>query len=132
MYAQKAIGKANQVKLVADKEKCLDYLMALYESVNSGVYEKDKSISVLEHAESVSKAAVSLYLDATTLAVNSYEKMPYCYLITAYTMMCKMHLLNSDYDAAYAGFFFLKTDRRVARKELRACLFYISIYIRVN
>ena len=103
LYAQKAIDKANRVKLLADKEKCLDYLMALYESVNSGAYEKDKSISVLEHAESVSKAAVSLYLDATTPAVNSYEKMPYCYLITAYTMMCKMHLLNSDYDAAYTA-----------------------------
>ena len=37
------------------------------------------------------------------LDVNSYEKMPYCYLITAYTMMCKMHLLNSDYDAAYTA-----------------------------
>ena len=103
LYAQKAIDRANQVKLLANKEKCLDYLMALYESVNSGAYEKDKSISVLEHAESVSKAAVSLYLDATTLAVNSYEKMPYCYLITAHTMMCKMHLLNSDYDAAYTA-----------------------------
>ncbi len=103
LYAQKAIDRANKVKLLADKEKCLDYLMALYESVNSGAYEKDKSISVLEHAESVSKAAVSLYLDATTLAVNSYEKMPYCYLITAYTMMCKMRLLNSDYDAAYTA-----------------------------
>ena len=76
LYAQKAIDRANQVKLLADKEKCLDYLMALYESVNSSVYEKDKSILILEHAESVSKAAVSLYLDATTLAVNSYEKSP--------------------------------------------------------
>ena len=103
LYAQKSIDRANQVKLLADKEKCLDYLMALYESVNSGAYEKVKSISVLEHAESVSKVAVSLYLDATTLAVNSYEKMPYCYLITAYTMMCKMHLLNTDYDAAYTA-----------------------------
>ena len=103
LYAQKANGKANQVKLMADKEKCLNYLMALYESVISSAYEKDKSLSVLEHAESVSKAAVSLYLDATTLAVNSYEKMPYCYLITAYTMMCKIHLLNSDYDAAYTA-----------------------------
>lgn len=103
LYAQKAIDKANQVKLIANKEKCLDYLRALYESAISGMYEKDKSISVLEHAESVSKAAVSLYLDATTLSVNSYEKMPYCYLITAYTMMCKMHLLNSDYDAAYTA-----------------------------
>lgn len=103
LYAQKAIDKANQVKLIADKEKCLDYLRALYESAISGMYEKDKSISVLEHAESVSKAAVSLYLDATTLSANSYEKMPYCYLITAYTMMCKMHLLNSDYDAAYTA-----------------------------
>ena len=91
------------MKLIADKEKCLNYLMALYESINSGVYEKDKSLSILEHAESISKTAVSLYLDATTLAVNSYEKMPYCYLITAYTMMCKMHLLNSDYDAAYTA-----------------------------
>ena len=103
LYAQKSIDRANQVKLLADKEKCLDYLMALYESVNSGAYEKDKYISVLEHAESVSKVAVSLYLDATTLAVNSYEKMPYCYLITAHTMTCKMHLLNSDYDAAYTA-----------------------------
>ena len=103
LYAQKANGKANQVKLMADKEKCLNYLMALYESVISGAYEKDKSLSILEHAESISKTAVSLYLDATTLAVNSYEKMPYCYLITAYTMMCKMHLLNSDYDAAYTA-----------------------------
>ena len=101
LYAQKAIGKANQVKLVADKEKCLDYLMALYESVNSGVYEKEKAVSILEHAESVAKTAVSLYLDATAPGVNSYEKMPYCYLITAYTMQCKMHLLNNDYDAAY-------------------------------
>jgi len=103
LYAQKAIGKANQVKLVADKEKCLDYLRALYESVNSGVYEKDKVISILEHAESTAKTAVSLYLDVTTLDVNSYEKMPYCYLITAYTMLCKMHLLNNDYDAAYTA-----------------------------
>ncbi len=103
LYAQKAIDKANQVKLIADKEKCLDYLRALYENAISGMYEKDKSISVLEHAESVSKAAVSLYLDATMLSVNSYEKMPYCYLITAYTMMCNMHLLNSDYDAAYTA-----------------------------
>ena len=103
LYAQKAVGKANQVKLIADKEKCLDYLMALYESVNSGVYEKDKALSILEHAESVAKTAVSLYLDATTLDVNAYEKMPYCYLITAYTMMCKMHLLNDDYDAAYTA-----------------------------
>ena len=103
LYAQKAIGKANQVKLVADKEKCLDYLMALYENVNSGVYEKEKAVSILEHAESVAKTAVSLYLDATTLGVNSYEKMPYCYLITAYTMQCKMHLLNNDYDAAYTA-----------------------------
>ena len=103
LYAQKAISKANQVKLVADKEKCLDYLMALYENVNSGVYEKEKAVSILEHAESVAKTAVSLYLDATTLGVNSYEKMPYCYLITAYTVMCKMHLLNTDYDAAYTA-----------------------------
>ena len=103
LYAQKTLGKANQVKLVADKEKCLDYLRALYESVNSGVYEKDKAISILEHAESVAKTAVSLYLDATALDVNSYEKMPYCYLITAYTMLCKMSLLNSDYDAAYTA-----------------------------
>ena len=103
LYAQKANGKANQVKLMADKEKCLNYLMALYESVISGAYEKDKSLSVLEHAESTAKTAVSLYMDATTLAVNSYEKMPYCYLITAYTMMCKIHLLNSDYDAAYTA-----------------------------
>ena len=103
LYDQKANGKANQVKLMADKEKCLNYLMALYESVISGAYEKDKSLSILEHAESISKTAVSLYLDATTLAVNSYEKMPYCYLITAYTMMCKMHLLSSDYDAAYTA-----------------------------
>ena len=103
LYAQKATGKANQVKLMADKEKCLNYLMALYESVISGAYEKDKSLSVLEHAKSIAKMAVSLYMDATTLAVNSYEKMPYCYLITAYTMMCKIHLLNSDYDAAYTA-----------------------------
>ena len=103
LYAQKANGKANQVKLMADKEKCLNYLMALYESVNSGVYEKDKAISVLEHAENIAKTAVSLYMNETTLAVNSYEKMPYCYLITAYTMMCKMHLLSSDYDAAYTA-----------------------------
>ena len=103
LYAQKVIDRANQVKLLADKEKCLDYLMALYESVNYGVYEKEKSILILEHAESVSKAAVSLYLDTPMLAVNSYEKMPYCYLITAYTMMCKIHLLNSDYDAAYTA-----------------------------
>ena len=34
------------------------------------------------------------------LDVNSYEKMPYCYLITAYTMQCNMYLLNNDYDAA--------------------------------
>lgn len=101
LYAQKAIGKANQVKLIADKEKCLDYLKTLYGSVISGVYEKDKTISILEYAESVAQTAVSLYLDATTLNVNSYEKMPYCYLITAYTMQCKMHLLNNDYDAAY-------------------------------
>ena len=103
LYAQKILGKARQVKLVADKEKCLDYLMALYESVNSGVYEKDKSISMLEYAESVSKTAVSLYLDVTTLDVNSYEKMPYCYLITAYTMLCNTHLVNNDYDAAYTA-----------------------------
>ena len=103
LYAQKAIDKANQVKLIADKEKCLDYLRALYESAISGMYGKDKSILVLEHAESIAKTAVSLYLDVTTLDVNSYEKMPYCYLITAYTMMCKMHLLNSDYDAAYTA-----------------------------
>ena len=103
LYAQKTLGKANQVKLVADKEKCLDYLRALYESVNSGVYEKDKAISILEHAESVAKTAVSLYLDATTLDVNSYEKMPYCYLITAYTMQCKMYLLNNDYESAYTA-----------------------------
>lgn len=103
LYAQKEIIKANKVKLVADKEKCLDYLMALYESVNSGVYEKDKSIAMLEHAESVAKTAVSLYLDATTLDVNSYEKMPYCYLITAYTMQCKVHLLNNDYNATYTA-----------------------------
>ena len=103
LYAQKAIGKANQATLVADKEKCLDYLRALYESVNSDVYETGKSISILEHAESIAKTAVSLYLDATTLDVNSYEKMPYCYLITSYTMMCKMHLLNNDYDAAYTA-----------------------------
>ena len=103
LYAQKANGKANQVKLMADKEKCLNYLMALYESVISSAYEKDKSLSVLEHAESIAQTAVSLYLDVTTLAVNSYEKMPYCYLITAYTMMCKIHLLNSDYDAAYTA-----------------------------
>jgi transcriptional regulator with XRE-family HTH domain len=70
LYAQKAIDKANQVKLIADKEKCLNYLMTLYESINSGVYEKDKSLSILEHAESISKTAVSLYLDATTLAVK--------------------------------------------------------------
>ena len=103
LYAQKAIDKARQVKLVAEKEKCLDYLMALYESVNSGVYEKDKSISMLEHAESIAKTAVSLYLDVTTLDVNSYEKMPYCYLITAYTMLCNTHLVNNDYDAAYTA-----------------------------
>ena len=103
LYAQKVIDRANQVKLLADKEKCLNYLMALYESVIFGAYEKDKSLSVLEHAESTAKTAVSLYMDATTLAVNSYEKMPYCYLITAYTMMCKIHLLNSDYDAAYTA-----------------------------
>ena len=103
LYAQKKLGKARQVKLVADKEKCLDYLMALYESVNSGVYEKDKSISTLEHAESIAKTAVSLYLDVTTLDVNSYEKMPYCYLITAYTMLCNTHLVNNDYDAAYTA-----------------------------
>ena len=103
LYAQKILGKARQVKLVADKEKCLDYLMALYESVNSGVYEKDKSISTLEHAESIAKTAVSLYLDVTTLDVNSYEKMPYCYLITAYTMLCNTHLVNNDYDAAYTA-----------------------------
>ena len=103
LYAQKILGKARQVKLVADKEKCLDYLIALYESVNSGVYEKDKSISTLEYAESVSKTAVSLYLDVTTLDVNSYEKMPYCYLITAYTMLCNTHLVNNDYDAAYTA-----------------------------
>lgn len=103
LYAQKANGKANQVKLMADKEKCLNYLMALYESVNSGVYEKDKAISVLEYAENIAKTAVSLYMNETMLAVNSYEKMPYCYLITAYTMMCKMHLLSSDYDAAYTA-----------------------------
>ena len=101
LYAQKSIDKANQVKLIADKEKCLNYLMSLYESVISGVYEKEKAISVLEYAESIAKTAVSLYLDTTTLGVNSYEKMPYCYLITAYTMQCKMHLLNNDYDAAY-------------------------------
>ena len=101
LYAQRAVDKANQVKLVADKEKCLDYLMALYESVNSGVYEKDRSFSILEHAESIAKTAVSLYLDATSLEVNSYEKMPYCYLITAYTMQCNMHLLNNDFDSAY-------------------------------
>ena len=101
LYAQKILGKANQVKLVADKEKCLDYLRSLYESVNSGVYEKNKFI--LEHAESVAKTAVSLYLDATTLDVNSYEKMPYCYLITAYTMLCKSHLLSNNFDAAYTA-----------------------------
>ncbi len=103
LYAQKAISNAHQMKLVADKEKCLDYLKALYESVNSGVYEKDQSISILEHAECIAKAAVSLYLDVTTLDVNSYEKMPYCYLITAYTMQCNTHLLNNDHDAAYTS-----------------------------
>ena len=103
LYAQKAISKANQAKVIADKEKCLDYLMALYESVNFGVYDTDKTISILEHAESIATTAVFLYLDATTLDVNSYEKMPYCYLITAYTMLCKMHLLNRNYNAAYTA-----------------------------
>ena len=103
LYAQRAVDKASQVKLIADKEKCLDYLMALYESVNFGLYEKDKSLSILEYAESIAKTAVSLYLDATSLDVNSYEKMPYCYLITAYTMQCKIHLLNNDFDSAYTA-----------------------------
>ena len=101
LYAQKAIDKANQIKLVADKEKCLEYLRTLYEGVISGMYEKEKAISILKYAESIAKTAVSLYLEATTLAVNSYEKMPYCYLITAYTMLCKAHLLSNDYDNAY-------------------------------
>ena len=101
LYAQKSIDMANQVKLIADKEKCLDYLRSLYESINLGVYDNNKSILILKHAESIAKTAVSLYLDATTLDVNSYEKMPYCYLITAYTMMCKMYLLGNDLDSSY-------------------------------
>ena len=103
LYAQKALGKADQSKRMADKEKCLDYLMALYEGVISGMYEKDQAVLILEHAESIAKMAVSFYLDATTLAVNSYEKMPYCYLITAYTMMCNMNLRYNDHDAAYTA-----------------------------
>jgi hypothetical protein len=67
------------------------------------MYEKEKAISILKYAESIAKTAVSLYLEATTLAVNSYEKMPYCYLITAYTMQCKIHLLNNDFDSAYTA-----------------------------
>ena len=101
LCAQKASDKARQMKLLADKEKCLDYLRALYESVNIGVYDKDKSALILEHAESIARMAVSLYLDDASLDVNSYEKMPYCYLITAYTMQCKMYLLNNDHNAAY-------------------------------
>jgi hypothetical protein len=35
------------------------------------------------------------------------------------------HYLHMSNTSAYAGFFFLKTDRRVARKELRAYLLLV-------
>ena len=40
-------------------------------------------------------------MDVTELKVNSYESMPYCYLITAYTMQCNAHIKESRLDPAY-------------------------------
>ena len=102
LYRAGKDGEAKTCALKAAKAKCLDYLFSLYDMV---LNENYNAIDVLNNAEAVSKQAVEMYSDITALKVNDYESVPYCYLITAYTMKCNYFINEGNLDQAFESLY---------------------------
>lgn len=86
------------------KIKSREYLLSLFYlarclSDHEGAHKKDVFAAWMEMVKA-SQDNIRLFLDASDLAVNSYEKNPYCYLITAFASQCSDYLLISDFENA--------------------------------
>lgn len=97
MYAEGSKAEADKKALQASKKKCLEYLMSLCEYAS----KNDYAIDVLKMAETIAGHSSKMYINATTLGVNEYENMPYCYWITSLTMQCNKYIKLGDYTSAY-------------------------------
>lgn len=96
MYAEGSNTEANKKALQASKKKCLEYLMSLFEYAN----KNDYAIDVLKMAETIAEHSSKMFINVTTLGVNEYENMPYCYWITSLTMQCNKYIKLGDYASA--------------------------------
>ena len=97
MYAEGSNTEADKKALQASKKKCLEYLMSLCEYAS----KNDYAIDVLKMAEAIAEHSSKMFINVTTLGVNEYENMPYCYWITSLTMQCNKYIKLNDYASAY-------------------------------
>ena len=62
--------------------------------------EGDDILAAWDEMTTASKSLIHLYLNPSDLAVNAYEKNPYCFLITSYTSKCNFLLRNGRTEEA--------------------------------
>ncbi|MBQ0010905.1 MAG: helix-turn-helix transcriptional regulator [Ruminococcus sp.] len=87
--AEAVFTKAYEKQNNACKIMFRDYVNALFYrakilSDDPGCKEKD-ALAAWDEMTTASKSLIDLYLTPSDLAVNAYEKNPYCFLITSYT-----------------------------------------------
>ncbi len=89
--------QAKKCTETACKIKLTNYVNALFYRAKAlsddGETPKETAVSAWEEMQVTAKKLTQLYLDPADLAVNAYEKNPFCYLITSFTA-CSNYLLN--------------------------------------
>ena len=92
-----ASSEARRYTELACREKLTDYVRALFYRAKAlsddPETEKETACAAWKEMQMAAERLTALFRDPSVLAVNAYEKNPYCYRITSFTA-CSCFLLN--------------------------------------
>lgn len=97
-YEKGDMEQAKVEAMSAGEKKCYEYLMSLFTIAKNT--SGDEKISLLQKAEIASWHAVDLFTSKFDIGVNDYQNMPYCYLITAFSMCSNEYLKMNQKEQA--------------------------------
>lgn len=88
--------EAQKAAVLSAQAKCQEYVMALFYRAKCISDSKENSqeevIQAWKDMADVAEMFVSLFTATSKPGVNTYEKNPFCYLITAYASMCNAYI----------------------------------------
>ena len=95
---------AKETAMLSSYIKCQDYVNSLFYLAKNISDDEgsnpDDVIMAWKNMENAAKMFVSLFANTWKPEVNSYEKNPFCYLITAYASMCNDYLRFQNQEMA--------------------------------